>query len=154
MGNLAVAPGAYLLQLADGPVADQLAHAVEVGELMALRAHLGGKLVFVLEPGRANDPGFLHTVDQGFFTIDVFAAVHRPVGDKGVRVIQRAADNGVNILLLQAFAPVRVTPGLGEFLGDGCESLLVDITEGDNVFVGNALEVVSRAVPDGDQGDV
>ena len=83
------------MQLTDGPVADQFTHPVEIRALMALGADLGGKLVFVLEPGGANDPGFLHAVDQGFLAIDVFAAVHRPVGDKGVRVIQRAADDGI-----------------------------------------------------------
>src|ERR1035438_6323996 len=121
---------------------------------MALRANLGGELVFVLEPGSANDTGFLHAVDQGLFTIDVLAAVHRPVGDKGVRVIQCAADDGVNVLLLKTLTPVRVALGLGEFLADGSQSLLVDIAQGDNVFVGSSLEVISRAVPSGDQGDV
>jgi hypothetical protein len=59
-------------------------------KLMALRADLGGQLVLVLEPGRANQPGFLHAVGQGLFAINVFAAVHGPIGDEGVRVIQGA----------------------------------------------------------------
>ena len=121
---------------------------------MPLRADLGGELVFGLQPGGANNPGFLDAVDQGLFTIDVFAAVHRPIGDEGVGVIQRAADNGVNIFLLQTLAPVRVALGLGKFLGGGGQVLLIDIAEGDHVFVGNPLEMIFRAVPGGDEGDV
>src|ERR1035441_685867 len=152
--NLAVAPGTNLFQFADGPVEDQLAHPVEIRGLMALRADLRGQLVFVLEPGGANDTGFLHAVDQRLFTIDVFAAVHRPVGDEGVRVIQGAADNGVNVLLLKTLAPVYVTSGLGELLADGGQSLLIDITEGDHILVGSSLEMIARAVPGGDEDDV
>ncbi len=69
---------------------------------MALGADLGGDFAFVLEPGSANDAGFLDAVDQRLFAIDVFVAVQRPVGDKCVRVIQRATNNGINVLLLKA----------------------------------------------------
>jgi hypothetical protein len=64
-------------------------------------------------------------------------------------VIQSATDDGVNVLLLKALAPVRIALGLGEFLADGSQSLLVDIAEGDYVFVGDPLEMVSCAVPGG-----
>jgi len=85
--KLAVAPGADLLQLADGAVPDHFPHAVEIPIRMALRANLRGQLVLVFEPGRANQPGFLHAVGQRLFAINVFAPVHRPIGDEGVRVI-------------------------------------------------------------------
>src|SRR5258706_12483157 len=117
---------------------------------MALRANLGGQLVFVFDPGRANDTGFLHSVDQWLFTIDVFATIHRPVSDEGVRVVQSAADDGVHILLLKTLAPVRVAFGPWKFLGGGSQMFLVDITDGDHVFVGNPLEMFLGAVPAGD----
>ena len=65
--DLAVAPGADLLQLADGAVADHFAHSIKIAVGMALRADLRGQFVLVLEPGGANHPGFLHAVGQRLF---------------------------------------------------------------------------------------
>ena len=69
-------------------------------------------------------------------------------------MIQGAADDGVDVLLLKTLAPVRVALGLGELLADGGQSLLIDITEGDHVFMGSSLEMIARAVPGGDEGDI
>src|SRR5437879_1894428 len=83
----AVAPGADFLQLADGAVADEFADAVEVLKGMALGTDLSGELVFVFEVVGADHAGLLNTVGERLFAIDVFAAIHRPVGDESVRVI-------------------------------------------------------------------
>jgi len=56
--------------------------------------------------------------------------------------------------LLKALAPVHVLRGLGKFPGRESQVLLVDITNGDHVFVGNSVEVRFRPAPGAQQGDV
>src|SRR5439155_26873939 len=112
-------------------------------------SNLGSDFVFVLEPGRANDSGFLHAVDQWFFAKDVLAAVHRPVGNKRVSMIERATNNPVDVLLLETETPVRIAFGVGKFFGGRSQMLLIDITDSDDVFFGNSREMLLRAVAGG-----
>ena len=125
--ELAVAPGTDFDQVADGAVADHFADAVEVFVSVALGADLGSKLVFVFEIICADDAGFLDAVGEGFFAIDVFAAVHRPVCDESVGMIGSAADDGVHVLLIETLAPVHVFLGGGKFRGGEREVFFVDV---------------------------
>ena len=153
--DLAVAPGADFLQFADRAIADQFAHAVEIRELMALCADLGGELVFVLEPGGADDAGFLHAIGQRLFAIDMFAAVHGPIGDKGVGVIQRAAIMTASISFCSRHlrqSTYFVAPGNLCAPKARCCSL---ISQRATTF--SRYEIVKmsfRAAPSADQGDV
>src|ERR1043166_1049623 len=153
-GKLAVAPGADLLELTNGAVADELAHAVEVLKGGALGADLRGQLVLVLEIIGADRASFLDAVGQRFLAIDVFAAVHRPIGHEGVRVIGRAAHDRFDVLLLQTLTPVHVVLRVRELLGGKGQMLLVHVAEGDDVLAGDAGEMDFAATPGADQGDV
>ncbi len=97
---------------ADRAAADQLDHAPVVVAGVNLRAHLRGELALVLEVRLADDAGLVHGVGQRLLAIDVLAAVHRPDVDEGVGVVGRRADNGVDVLLVEALAPVGVGLGL------------------------------------------
>ena len=112
--NLAVAPRIGRRQLADGPVADQFADAIEIRIGVPLHADLRGKLVLFLHPVRADDAGLFHADRQRLLAIDVQIAIQGPIGDEGVRVIGRADDHGVEVFLLEALPPVDVGLGLGE----------------------------------------
>jgi hypothetical protein len=134
--------------------AASLRRADKILKLVALGADLGGQLVFVLEPSRANHARFLDAVGQGFLTIDVFAAVHGPVGGEGVRMVGRAAEHGIYVLLLKAFAPIHILRGLGEFFRAESQMLLVDIAERNNVLLGKHVEMRFRTAPSAQQCDV
>src|SRR5262245_29612883 len=103
--DFAISESADLFQFADRAVADHFPHAIEIGILMTLSANLRRDFVFVLEPGLANDTGFFDAVDERLFAEDVFIAIHRPIDNKGVGMIERAADDGVNVLLFKAYTP-------------------------------------------------
>src|SRR5579884_1392698 len=100
---------------------------------MALRADLRGELVLVLEPGLADDARFGDAVDERLFAINMLAAVHCAIGDERVRVVERAADDGVNVFLFKAFSPVNISLGPRKQFGRGSEVLLVDVTDGHNI---------------------
>ena len=81
-------------------------------------------------------------------------AVQRPVGDEGVRVVGRADDHGVEVLLIEALPPVDVGLGLGEPLQGVGKALFVHVAQRDHVLVGQRVVVRQAAAPDADQGDV
>ena len=138
--KLPVAPRADFLQLADSAVPDEFPHAIEILVFMALGADLGGELGLVLEIVGADHAGFLHAVGQRLFAVDMLAAIHRPVGDEGVRMIGGAADHRLDVLLVEALPPVHVLLGAGELLRRKGQVLLVHVAEGDDVFFGEAVE--------------
>jgi len=112
--NPAITKCTDFLKFANCAVANELADAVEVGELMALCADLSGELVFGLEPLCANEARFFDAIDEGFFAIDVFAAIHGPIRDERVGVVERATDDRVDILLIKALAPIFIRFCLGK----------------------------------------
>ena len=75
---------------------------------MTLSADLGGKFAFVFEVSGTDDARFFDAVCQRFFAIDVFAAVHAPIGDKSVVVVGSATDDGFDVFLIQHFPPIHV----------------------------------------------
>ena len=152
--DLAVAPGIGRRQVADRAVEDQFAKAIEVLHRVPLHAHLGGQLVLLLQPVRADHAGLFHADRQGLLAVDVQIAVQGPVGDEGVGVVGRADDHGVEVFLLQALPPIDVGLGLGEpFQGVG-EPLLVHVAEGHDVLVGQRIVMGQAAAPDADQRHV
>ena len=134
--DLAVAPGVGGLQFADGAVADQFPHAVEVLDLVALRADLRGEFVFVLQVVGADDAGFLDAVAQRLLAIDMHVAVQRPVGDEGVRVIGRADTTALMSFWSRHLRQSTYVLALGNFFGRVGQVLLVHVAEGHDVFAG------------------
>ncbi|MBA7676531.1 hypothetical protein ES703_84773 [subsurface metagenome] len=84
----------------------------------------------------------------------MLAAVHRPDVDEGVGVVGRRADDGINVLLVEALAPVRVGFGPGEAPGCGGEGLVVYITQGDNVLALDVVRIRTTTPTDADDGDI
>ena len=111
-------------------------------------------LVLVLEIVGADHAGLLHAVGERLFAVDMLAAVHRPVGDEGVRMIGGAADHRLDVLLVEALPPVHVLLGAGELLRPKGQVLLVDVAQGDDVFLGEAVEVGFAPAPGADEGDI
>jgi hypothetical protein len=64
--NLAIAPGVGGFQLADGTVADEFLHAVEVRLRMALHADLRGEFAFFRLPRRATVRASFTVMASGF----------------------------------------------------------------------------------------
>ena len=78
---------------------------------LALVAHLGDDLVLA---GRLGDgAGLEHRVRQRLLAVDVLAGPHHGHRDRGVRVVRRGDDDGVDVLLLlEHLAEVEVELGL------------------------------------------
>jgi hypothetical protein len=148
--DLTIAPGAGRLELADDAVADQFAHAVEIRHRMPLHADLCGKLVFLLHPVGPHHACLFNRDGQRLLAVDVQVAVERPVGDKGMRVIGRADDNRVEVLLLQTLPPIDVSLGLRETLERVRKAFLVDIAQRHNVIVGQRIVMCQAAAPNTD----
>ena len=121
---------------------------------MALRADLRGQLVLVLEVVRPHHAHFFNAVAQRLLAVDVLAAVHGPVGHERVRVIRRAADHRLDVLLLKAFPPVHILLGLGEFPRPEVQVVLVDVAEGHHVLGGHPAEMGLTSAPGADEGNV
>ena len=121
---------------------------------MALGADLGRELALVLEIVGADDAHFLHAIAERLFTVDMFAAVHAPVGDESVGVIRGAADNRLNVLLVEALPPVHILLGAGEFLRSKSQVLLVHVAQGNDILAGEAAEVRFGAAPGADEGNI
>ena len=151
---LSVTPHVYVFQGADRPIENCLAHTVEVRVAAALHTHLGSHLVLVLQVISADHAGFIDTVRQRFFAVDVHSSIQRPVSDERVSVIGRAADDCINVFLVEAFAPINVVLGTGENLGGFGESLFVDVAQGDHVFFSDGLKVRPAPASCANDGDV
>ena len=102
---------------------------------MPLRSNLRGKLVLLGEPLGTNHTGLLDGIGQWLFAIHVHVTVQSPIGDEGMRVIGRAADDGIDVFLFQAFAPVEVVLRSGEYLGRLGQVLLVDVAQRNDILV-------------------
>src|SRR5579883_1040352 len=71
-----------------------------------------------------------------------------------MRVIRRAADHRVDILLLEALSPVHILLRFGKFIGGKTQVILVDITQGHHVFSRHAPKVRLASPPRSDQSDI
>ena len=81
-------------------------------------------------------------------------AGQRPVGNKGVRMIRRRAEDRVQIRVIEAFAPVLVKLRVRKRLNRGLAFEAVDVAEGDHVFFFESLDVRAAAPSSADEGDI
>src|SRR5438874_4727911 len=84
----------------------------------------------------------------------MLASVHRPIGDKSMRMVRSAADHRLDILLLEALAPVRVLFGLRKFLRPERQVFLVHIAKCNDVLAGDASKMGFATAPRSDKSDV
>jgi len=152
--NLAVAPGVYVRQFTNRSIPNQLPDTIEITDGVTLRADLGRQLILVLQVRRPDSAGLVDTVCQRLFAIDVQPAIHSPIGHKGVRLIRRAADHGVQVFLFQALPPVDVRLGAGKLVGRFCQMVFVHVAQRHDVFGLNGTVVRRPAAPYADQTDI
>ena len=82
------------------------------------------------------------------------AAIERPVGDECVVVIRGADDDGIEVLLLMALAPVGVGFRTREPLECVREEIFIHVAKGDEIFAADGIVVGEAPPPNADQGDV
>ena len=135
---------------------DDLDHPPVILARVDLRAHLGRQLVV----GRrlAHEPDLAHVVGQRLFAVQVLAQPHRAEARRGVDVVRRADDDGVDVIAhrVEHLAEVlELFRGLDRLLlcGDG-EVAGVDVADGDDVLAGYAVHVLAATAGDADAGDV
>jgi hypothetical protein len=71
-----------------------------------------------------------------------------------MRVVRRADDDGVEVFVIEALAPVDVSRGTGEALQRVWKARLIDVTQRDDVFLRDGVVVRQPAAPHADEGDV
>src|SRR5512140_289171 len=129
-----VAPCYCLLQFANSPTADQFRDAVKIFIGMSLSSMLGGQLVLVCEIHLPNLTCFCNTFTNRFFAIDMLSAVHSPDTYKCMVMIRRTNQDSIDILLIQALAPVCVLFGIWILLCGQCHVASMYITYGHHIF--------------------
>ena len=140
-----------------GPIdarADQLDAVAEAGGGGPLVAHLGRDLAF---GGRlAHQPRLVGRVRQRLLAVDGLAQPHRHQGRRGVRVVGRAHDHGVDLgrQLLEQLAEVAVLLRLGELLALLAEAIGIDVAERDDVAdLTDVVGVARTFAADADAGE-
>ena len=69
-------------------------------------------------------------------------------------MIWSAADDGIDVFLVQALSPILVFFRSRKFLSSGCQGFLIDIAERHNVFVMKHIPVSSGTAPATNKRDV
>ena len=138
---------------ADGTGPDQFAQATCILAGLALVAHLRGELAFARQSGDL--PRFPDRVRERLFAIDMLAQFHRSHRCKGVNMIRRGNDDGVDVLLLvEHLAVVLPLPCLGEFLERAGGVRPIHIAQRDDVVIRKLGDVVPALAGDTDASDV
>ena len=144
------------MHLADGAGPDPLADPANGTKGMPLVAELGDHFVFAGSLHQRTD--FLDAVRQRLFTINMLAMLHGLQGDDRMRVIGRADDYRVDLLvhLVEHDAKVLEPPGLGilrELLGG---VVIVHVAQRDHVlaFARDGVNVGASLAADADAGHV
>jgi hypothetical protein len=88
------------------------------------------------------------------FHVAVQAAIECPVGDEAVRMVCRAADYGIKVLLVKALAPIDIVLGLGESLGCVSDMVLIHVAQSYYVFSGDRAEMRIAPAPGANQGNI
>src|SRR5579884_1458637 len=116
---------------ADSTALDQLDDAAIIVSGVDLCAHLRGH---VRSLGRlANETRFAEIVRQWLFAINVFLALKRRQGGKGVGMLGGADDDGIEIAVLEfivELAEIVVLPGVRRLFGGAEQVTVINIAQG------------------------
>jgi hypothetical protein len=121
---------------------------------MALHSHLGGQLVFLLQVGLTNRPGLINSNGERLLHVDVEITVQGPVGNIGMGMIGGAAEDGIQVRMVKALAPIFVDLGLGKFFLGMSDGLLVHITERHHILIFEGAVVSSATAVGPDERDI
>jgi len=118
-----------------------------------LGADLGGHLLLAGQV--RHDPRLLDRVRQRLLAVDVLAHPKGHGRGRGMRVVRRRDDDGVDaaVHLAKHPAEVSVAFGLGVLLGGLGKVMFVHIAEGDDVLAADAAQVGPAPAGHADDGD-
>jgi hypothetical protein len=71
----------------------------------------------------------------------MFASVHCPDVDEGVCMVCGGTNDGINILLVEAFSPILICFSFRELIGGFGEVFGVDVTEGDDILAFDVVHI-------------
>jgi hypothetical protein len=123
--------------LADAPIADEVAGQSEMGVAALLGAGLEDAVGLTLNLDQAFT--FVYCEGQRFFTVDVFASLHGGHGDDGVPVVDGSADDGVYVVPFEKFTEIGVSFSAGEVSLGGCKVAGVDVADRDDFAVARGV---------------
>ena len=83
---------------------------------------------------------------EWLFAINVFTGLHRGDGNQCMPVINRAADDGIDVFPLQQLAEVGITFGAGEILLSGRQVAGVNVTYGNNSSISPGISCIAPAL--------
>ena len=142
----------HLAHLADQPRGDPLGHLPNAFARVALIAHLAHDAVFMGRLGQ--NTGFEDGVGDRLLHVDVLAAAHALHRHVGVRMVGRGDDHRVDVLaLIKHLAEIGEEVRLGELLNGPGAATEIQITEGDDIFIGGVLHVAAADAAETDRGD-
>ena len=90
---------------------------------------------------------FVDSQGERFFAVNILAGLHRGHGDQRMPVVNRAADDSVDVFSLQQFAKVGITFGAGEKFLSGRYVAGVNVTYGNDVPVSLGISGVASSLP-------
>ena len=98
-------------------------------------------------PMNFNKPlAFVDGQRERLFAVNILAGLHRSHGNQRVPVINRAADDGVNILSLQQPAKVGIAFGAGKILLSGRKVDGVNVTDSNDLTISPCISCVAPAL--------
>ena len=142
-----ITPRVDFFHFADGAAVDD-GDGLAVNFLRVnLNAHLGDE--FFLAGKFGEDARLVDVVREGFLAVNVFAELHRGVGDGRVHVVGHGdvARVDVALLLVEKLAPVLVDAHVGEHGFDVGDFVEIDVGNGDEFderIAGDGLDVGPR----------
>ena len=139
-------------ELADLTAANEFARAGVVGGRALLGADLDDAVVAA--SGVEHPAALFDEEREGLFDVNVFARAAGHHGHKGVPVVRRRDNEGVDVFVFEKLPEVVVTGGgASDGFDGGVEAGLKDIGHGDDLGAGKAVEIARVQTPDEAKAD-
>ncbi len=90
---------------------------------------------------------FVDGQGKRFFAINILARFHRGDGNQRVPVVNRAADDGIDVFTLQQLAKIGIAFGAGEKFLSGRQVTGVNITDGNDLTISPGISCVAPSLP-------
>ena len=136
-----------LAHTTDGARLNKLHNPAVIRPGVNLRAHLRHELVPARDLG--HNTSFIHAVGKRLFAVAMLAEFHGRHAGRGVRMIRRADDHGVNSIVNFVEHPAKVRVSFGPWVS--LERLrrvfLIHVAQRHNILTGPHAIDISRAAP-------
>jgi len=90
---------------------------------------------------------FVDSQGERLLAVNILAALHRGHGNQRVPVVNRAADDGVNIFSFQQFAKIGIAFGTGESFLSRRKVTGDNVTYGNDLTISPGIFCVARSLP-------